>query len=59
MVQILKYSDVIGPYFFMILVIFTVACAVWLISELRKSSIANNQWFVKRNREDFKKVVIH
>jgi len=59
MVQILKYSDVIGPYFFMILVIFTVACAVWLISELKKSSIANNQWFVKRNREDFKKVVIH
>ena len=59
MVQILKYSDVIGPYFFMILVIFTFACAVWLISELRKSSIANNQWFVKRNREDFKKVVIH
>jgi len=59
MAQILKYSDVIGPYFFMILVIFTVACAVWLISELRKSSIANNQWFAKQDRGNFKKVVIH
>lgn len=59
MEQILRYSDVIGPYFFIILVVFTVACAVWLISELKKSPIAKNEWFVKRTGNDFKKVVIH
>lgn len=57
--QILKYSDVIGPYFFMILVVFTVVCAVWLISALKKSTIAKHEWFVKRNERDFKKIVIH
>jgi len=58
MVQLLKYSDVLGPYFFMILVVFTFACAVWLISELRKSSM-KNEWFVKRSRNNFKRIVIH
>ena len=56
--QILKYSDVIGPYFFMVLVVFTVVCAVWLISELKKSTIAKQEWFVKRSGRDFKKIVI-
>ncbi|MCF2443581.1 hypothetical protein L0657_06390 [Dyadobacter sp. CY345] len=58
MLQLLKYSDVLGPYFFMILVVFTFACAVWLISGLRKSS-SNNEWFVKRSANDYKRIVIH
>jgi hypothetical protein len=59
MEEVLKYSALIGPYFFIIFVVFTVAVAVWLISELRKNSMAKHAWFVKRNGDNFKKIVIH
>jgi len=59
MVQILKYSEVAGPYFFMILVVFTISCAIWLISELKKTTMQNRNWFVKRNSGNYRKVVIH
>ncbi|SEJ28258.1 hypothetical protein SAMN04487995_3944 [Dyadobacter koreensis] len=55
MVQLLKYSDVFGPYFFMILVVFTLSCAFWLISGLRKSTMKND-WFVKRSQNQFKRM---
>lgn len=58
MIQLLKYSDVLGPYFFLILMVCTFACAVWLITGLRKNSI-KHEWFVKRERQNYKGVVIH
>lgn len=59
MIQLLKYSDTIGPYFFMILVIAITTCAIWLIAQLKKSAIAKNDWFVKRTGEGFKKMMIN
>lgn len=59
MIQLLKYSDTVGPYFFMILVIAITTCAIWLIAQLKKSAISENDWFVKRNTESFKKMMIN
>jgi hypothetical protein len=59
MIQLLKYSDTIGPYFFMVLVIAIAASAVWLIAELKRTSMAKNDWFVKRTGGSYKKMMIN
>ncbi len=59
MIQLLKYSDTVGPYFFMILVVAITSYAVWLIAQLKRSAIAKNDWFVKRSSESFKKIMIN
>lgn len=59
MIQLLKYSDTVGPYFFMVLVIAIVACAIWLITQLKSTSMAKNEWFVKRSGGNFKKMIVH
>ncbi|MCF0055973.1 hypothetical protein [Dyadobacter sp. CY356] len=59
MIQLLKYSDTFGPYFFMILVIAITTCAIWLIAQLKTSVSGKNDWFVKRNNEGLKKVMMN
>ena len=59
MIQLLTYADAVGPYFFMILVIAIAICAIWLIAQLKTSVSNKNDWFVKRNNEGLKKVMIN
>jgi hypothetical protein len=59
MIQLLKYSDTIGPYFFMVLVIAIAACAVWLIAGLKRTSMVKNEWLVKRSSGSYKKMMIN
>ncbi|MBE9463387.1 hypothetical protein IEE83_15990 [Dyadobacter sp. UP-52] len=59
MIHLLKYSDTFGPYFFMILVIAITTGAIWLIAQLKRSTVAKNDWFEKRNTEGFKKMIIN
>jgi uncharacterized membrane protein YwaF len=59
MIQLLKYSDTVGPYFFMILVIAITSCAIWLIGALRKNAMSRNDLFVKSGPERYKKMMMH
>jgi len=43
----------------MILVIAIAASAVWLITELKKTSMTKNEWFVKRTGASYKKMMIN
>jgi Zn-dependent protease len=59
MIQLLRYSDTVGPYFFMVLVIAITSCAIWLIGALRKNAMSRNDLFVKSSGGRYKKMIMH
>lgn len=58
MIELLKYSDTVGPYFFMVFVVAIITCAVWLIAELKRTS-SKAQWPAKAPRADIRKIIVH